>query len=192
MIAPDMKKTILSTLDYWGAKKATRDLCAKIATLQRQLSEAETREQSFSHLDTILAGRTAKTLKLLLLFVDGLVFSDTVFPVSSAVLTAVKSKQMLTVKFASPVFNGWKTKAPNYSYQSCPAQLETPPAPSPNHIPLYESDSVYTFSRICWDYRDCSLVVWDTDSAGSVMGAELRLTECVGLLLARISSGVKS
>jgi len=146
-------------------EKEVSKLRKELTALESQLSQSQAAESESLTLidpDSLITRESVKVINTILSQTTGLRWKDgAVFPLSLALLSWAKNGDLrLKAIFSQPLFNGWKTETPYYSYQSCPLSVNTPESPSSNHVPqyLHMVDQVVELS--CWEVKDEEVLLW--------------------------------
>lgn len=158
--------------EYLDIKKQRAKASSQLSTLQKQLSELETKEVSLASQVSVDSLITAKSVRV----INELLSSHRplrmplrmgAFPVSFAHTTLKNGQLQVQIVFAQPLFSGWETKTPYVSYQCCPWSLETPEPPDENHIPRYMQVMDGNWDVVCWERTENGLRLWTDEKHGA-------------------------
>jgi len=161
-------RVVCKYLDFRGKHKELERQAVKLrkhlADMERELERVisgESEALSLIDPDCLITAKSVKTINQLLLSVRGLCQQDgVVMPMSYMGLVLKGGKLRVNAVFAKPLFVGWETKIPYYSYQSCSLSIETPEPPSENHIPRYQVVVDQEVNVSCWEQRDGEVRLW--------------------------------
>ena len=158
---------VLSIKQYLKTKSERAKLESQFTKLERQLTKVRGDEETLSGKvdpNSLITTKTVKVIDELLSSHHPLWVNN--FPVSFASVSIRSGHLHISVVFAQPIFQGWRTEKPYKSFQSCPLSLETPIPPDENHIPMYIQVSDNDIDIICYEQNETAIRLWLDEKRG--------------------------